>query len=147
MFKFLSKNLHRRIKPPRCKYIPLNIFLPKVPENTTFSGTQKPMEIILYSHSANRNKNQSIRGLQVPQNAVFPGVIPHVSDTQIHSGIKLVSIRYWHFRWQTVYYSPLNNDTCPTHPKYVALEWFTILQANGGFRFAVSAKPVIRKLK
>lgn len=99
-----------------------------------------------YSHSANRNKNQSIRGLQIPQNAVFPGVIPYVSDMQIHSGIKLVSIRYWHFRCQTVYYSTLNNDTCPTHPKYVALEWFTILQANGDFRLAVSAKPVIRKL-
>ena len=117
------------------------------------SEFEKPLVLLAflnfsnYSHSANRNKNQSIRGLQVPQNAVFPGVIPHVSDTQIHSGIKLVSIRYWHFRWQTVYYSPLNNDTCPTHPKYVALEWFTILQANGGFRFAVSAKPVIRKLK
>ena len=65
---------------------------------------------------------------------------------QIHSGIKLVSIRYWHFRCQTVYYSTLNNDTCPTHPKYVALEWFTILQANGDLRLAVSAKPVIRKL-
>lgn len=99
-----------------------------------------------YSHSANRNKNQSIRGLQIPQNAVFPGVIPYVSDMQIHSGIKLVSIRYWHFRCQTVYYSTLNNDTCPTHPKYVALEWFTILQANGDLRLAVSAKPVIRKL-
>ena len=46
----------------------------------------------------------------------------------------------------SVYYSTLNNDTCPTHPKYVALEWFTILQANGDLRLAVSAKPVIRKL-
>ena len=99
-----------------------------------------------HSHSANRNKNQSIRGLRSIKMPFLRGGIPHVSDMQIHSGIKLVSIRYWHFRRQTVYYSTLNNDTCPTHPKCVALEWFTILQANGDLRLAVSAKPVIRKL-
>ena len=45
-----------------------------------------------------------------------------------------------------MYYSTLNNDTCPTHPKYVALEWFTILQANGNYLTIVLVRAAIRKL-